>query len=127
MAEGVVNNEYIHGSSLFMVEFTVVAGMTNDQVTTRALNFPFRVIDAFAVQTAAGGASDTATVKAVAVDGTTERSITDAMDLNKSDKVVTRAGTLDDASWNVLTGEYLRVETASDATAKVYILCAKIS
>lgn len=127
MTEGTVNNEYIHGSSLFLVEFTTAASMTNNEVTTRALNFPFRVIDFYAVQTAAGGAADTGTLKAVAVDGTTERTISDALDLNKSDKVITRAGTLDDAAWNIATGEYLRVETASDAIAKFFAVCAKIN
>jgi hypothetical protein len=50
-----------------------------------------RVLDVIVVNKAAGGASDTITVKNGA------NAITNAIDTNKADATVTRAGTLDDA------------------------------
>lgn len=125
MAEGTVGIQYSTWGD-FVVEMTTVASMTNNEVTTAAYRFPFRVTDFWAIQTAAGGAADTATLKAVATDGTTERTISDVLDCNKSDKVVTRMGTLDDANADIAAGEKLRVETASDATVRCYIRCVRI-
>lgn len=126
MAEGTVNFQYLHGSSTFQVHFTTAASMTNNEVTSAPFNFPARVVDFMTIQTAAGGAGDTATLKAVATDGSTERTISDALDCNKSDKVITRAGTLDDATWDIAAGECLRVETASDAIVRAIAFCIRL-
>jgi hypothetical protein len=78
-----------------------------------------RVIDAWCVATAAGAAADTITIK----NNTT--AITDAMDLNIVDKTVARAGTIDDAAWdvdpNASTAQDIVVTGASAAKAIVFI------
>ena len=74
-----------------------------------------RVVDAWVINTAAGGAGDTAQVK----NGAT--AITDAMDMNKADQVITRAGTIDDAQWDIAAGGTLRVTGASGATGVVFV------
>jgi hypothetical protein len=78
-----------------------------------------RVIDVWCVQTAAGAAADTITVK----NNTT--AITDAMDTNKVDKTITRAGTLDNAAWdvdpNASTPQDIVVAGASATTCIVFI------
>jgi hypothetical protein len=85
-----------------------------------APRFKFRVIDVQCVATAAGGAADTVTVK------NGSDAITDAIDLNDSDKVISRAATIDDAFRDIDTTQSLVVATASDAVADVYIYCVRI-
>lgn len=69
-----------------------------------------RIIDAWAVHTAAGEASDTITV------GNGANAITDAMSWAGADKVVVRAGQIDDAYHAIAAGGSLRVTTV-DADA----------
>lgn len=80
-----------------------------------------RVLDVWCVATAAGGASDTIIVK----NGTT--AITDAMDLNVSDKVIARAGTIDDAAHEIDADGTLRVSGASAVTCEVYVLAIRVA
>ena len=71
--------------------------------TDVVLDHKTRVTDVHIVKTVAGGASDTVTVK----NGAT--AITDALDLNVADKVIVRAGTIDDAQHEIAAGGTLRV------------------
>jgi hypothetical protein len=74
---------------------------------------PIRVFDVLFVASAAGGTGDTAKVSSW--DGTVAGDITNAVDMNISDKVTVRAGTLDDAKWDVAKHSTLRVTVASGA------------
>lgn len=85
------------------------------------LTYKSRVIDVWAVASAAGGASDTITVK----NGTT--AITDALDLNVSDKVLVRAATIDDAANEIAAAGTLRVSGASAVNAEVYVLAIRVA
>jgi len=69
----------------------------------------------------AGGAGDTITVK----NGAT--AITDAIDCNKADKVVTRVGTINDAQHEIAAAGTLRVTGASAVTADVYIYAFRVA
>lgn len=83
-----------------------------------------RVIDAWAVKTAAnGGAGDTVQVKNGA------NAITDALDLNVSDGVVVRAGSIDDAQHEIAATGTLKVTAANatDNTCIVYVLGVKVA
>lgn len=62
-----------------------------------------RIINAWCVNAGLGTASDTITIKNVAT------AVTDAMDINKADKTVTRVGTLDDAQWEIAAAANLVV------------------
>ena len=74
---------------------------------------------------AAGGASDTITVK----NSTT--AITDAMDINVADKVVVQVGTIDDAQSTVSAGGTLRVTrtkvSANNVACTVYVLGLRVA
>jgi hypothetical protein len=80
-----------------------------------------RVVDVWCVATAAGGAGDTIIVK----NGAT--AITNAIDLNVSDKVIVRAGTIDDAAADVAAAGTIRVSGASGVNAQVYILAHRVA
>lgn len=80
-----------------------------------------RVIDAWCIATAAGGAGDTVTVS----NGAT--AITDAMDLNVADKVLVRAASIDDAAHEIAAAGTLRVAGASAVNAQVYVLAVRVS
>lgn len=101
---------------LFRIAAAALTGDTDVTMTHKV-----RVIDAWCVATAAGGAADTITIK----NGAT--AITDAMDLNVSDKVVVRAGTIDDASHEIAAAGTLRVSGASAATCVVYVLAIRVA
>lgn len=101
---------------LFRIAAAALTGDTDVTMTHKV-----RVVDAWCVATAAGGAGDTITIK----NGAT--AITDAMDLNVSDKVVVRAGTIDDASHEIAAAGTLRVTGASGATAAVYVLAIRVA
>jgi hypothetical protein len=124
MTEGTVKQ--YNQAGVFVVAFDTAASMTGSQVTTEAFGFDFRVIDFWTHKIGAGGAADTLILKAVAVDGTTERSITDTLDTNKTDPAVTRAGGINDANSDIVQGEKLRVESASDSLDRCYALCMRI-
>jgi hypothetical protein len=79
-----------------------------------------RVIDVWAVVTGTNGAADTVQVK----NGTS--AISNALDMNAADTTVVRAGTLDDAQWNISDGGTLRVTGASGVSAEVYILAIPV-
>lgn len=92
--------------------------------TDIVLEHKTRVIDAWAVKKGgAGGAGDTVTLKNA---GT---AITDAMDLNVADKAVARAGTIDDAQYEIAAGGTLRVTAAkaSDCECDVYVLGIRVT
>jgi hypothetical protein len=74
-----------------------------------------RVIDVWCVQTAAGGAGDTIIVKSGA------NAITDTMDCNKADNIITRAASLDDANWEIAAAGTLRITGASAVTCEVFV------
>jgi hypothetical protein len=114
------------GAPVFVIAQQTVSGTASYTVVDSPIPFPFRVVDVVCVATAAGGVGDTITVK----NGST--AITNAMDLNVSDKAVVRAGTIDDAEHNIEKGlsnvadDTLVVSTASGAVALVYIFCVRI-
>jgi hypothetical protein len=80
-----------------------------------------RVIDVWAVATAAGGASDTIIVK----NATT--AISSTLDLNVSDKVIARTTTLDDAAWEIDAAGTLRVSGASAVNAEVFVSAIRVA
>lgn len=75
----------------------------------------YRVIDAWMVNSGAGGAADTIQIKNGA------NAITDAMDANQADQAVTRATTLDQTQWDISAGGTLRITNVSGPTVDVYV------
>lgn len=102
----------------------VAAGATADVDVT--LTHKTRVLDAWLVKrNGAGGGAGTITVKNGA------NAITDDISININDKVVARAGTIDDAQHEIAAGGTLRiarVRTAStDETCTVYVLGVRVA
>lgn len=96
--------------TVHMVE--VPDGATGDVDVT--VTHKVRVLDVWLVKTAgAGGMSDTITVK----NGAT--AITNALDINVADKTVVRAGTIDDAQWEIAAAGTLRVTRTKASMANV--------
>jgi len=100
----------------------IADGVTADKdiVTT----FKVEVVDVVIMKTvAAGGASDTITVK------NTATAITDAISINIADKAIARVGTIDDASNVVAAGGTIRVTktkvSAANVACKVAIHCVR--
>jgi hypothetical protein len=85
------------------------------------LTYKSRVLDVWCVGTAAGGAGDTITVK----NGST--AITNAIDMNVSDKVLVRAGTIDDAQHEIDAAGTLKISGASGVTCEVYVLAIRVA
>jgi len=84
------------------------------------LGFPFRVIDAYAVMTGAGGAGDTWKL----TDGTND--ITDTVDVSSAaDKDIVPAGQLDDAYYRFSKTGEVRGITASGAEVELYAICVR--
>ena len=106
------------GAPLF-VYHKAVSGSTTAWTVVNPAPFQFRVIDVWCVLTAAGGAADT-----VRVDNGSN-AITDAIDTNDSDAVVSRAATIDDAYATISKGGALNITTASSSAADVFILCVR--
>lgn len=79
------------------------------------LSRKYRVIDAWCVNQGAGGAADTIQIKNGA------NAISDAMDVNVADQIVTRVSTLDNAQWEIAAGGTLRVTNVSDPVVDVYV------
>ena len=89
--------------------------------------FKFQVVDAWAIENAAGGVGDT--VKIQSGNGAASEvftDITDAADANKADKVVTRFATIDDAA-TIPVGGTLKAVTASSAPVTVYAKCIRVN
>ena len=80
-----------------------------------------RIIDVICVATAAGAAADTITVKNSA------SAITNAIDLNVVDTTVVRAGTIDNAQWDISAAGTLRVTGASAVNAEVIIYGIRVA
>jgi hypothetical protein len=114
----VVADANVDGGLPILYRITAAA-LTGDVDVT--LTYKSRVLDVWCVATAAGGASDTITVK----NGAT--AITNAMDLNVSDKVMVRASTIDDAAHEIAAAGTLRVTGASAATCEVYVLAIRVA
>ena len=107
------------GAPTFVMDVTTVSG-TSSYTLVDAAEFPFRVLDAWAVKTGgAGGASDTFLLTN---DGT---AITDAVDMNIADKTLARVATIDDAYHKINRSSKLGVTTASGAVCTIYVLCAR--
>jgi hypothetical protein len=103
----------------------IAGGAAGDTDVT--LTHKERVIDVWAVHTAAGEASDTIQVKNGA------NAITDAMDWSGVDTVVVRAGQIDDAQHEIAAGGTLRVTTTDDdggsdvGAGVVYVLALRVA
>ena len=80
-----------------------------------------RVVEVWAVATALGGVGDTVQVKNGA------NVISNALDMNVADTTVVRAGTLDDAQWQIAAGGTLRVTGASAVNAEVFVLGIRVA
>lgn len=107
-------------SGTFIIQKDFSGATAEQQIYNSNAPFKFRVIDVWCINTGgAGGSSDTALLD----NGTT--AITDAMDLNKADKIVTRAATIDDATATISLAGSLHVTTASSAVGTMYILCVR--
>lgn len=102
------------------VLFRITASALTGDVDV-VMTHKIRVLDVWCVQTAAGGAGDTITVKSTA------NAITDAIDCNKSDAVISRAGTIDDANHEIAAAGILRVSGASAVTCQVYVLAIRVA
>lgn len=74
-----------------------------------------RIIHAYCIATAVGGAGDTIQVKNGA------NAITNAMDLNVADQTIVRAGTIDDAFWEIAAAGTLKITGASAVNAEVVV------
>lgn len=119
-----IANANVVGGVPVVHRVTVADGATADIDVT--LTYKTRVYDVVVVKTAAaGGASDTITVK----NGTT--AITDAIDINIADKAVARAGTIDDAAWEIAAGGTLRVTrtkaSANNVACEVIVYGMKVA
>jgi len=104
---------------LLVVHRITASALTGDVDVT--LTHKTRVLDVWAVHTAAAGAGDTVQVKNAAT------AITDALDLNVADQTVVRAGTIDDAQHDIAAGGTLRVTGASAVDAEVYVLGMRVA
>lgn len=107
--DGTLANNHTTAGPLYSHTVNVPDGVTGDVdvVITRKID----VIDVIVrKQAAAGGANDKITVKNAA------DPITDDIDINVADKVVKRAGTIDDAFSQIAAGGTLRV-TRTKASA----------
>lgn len=102
------------GSGMIPVVIRVTANALTGDVDV-IVEHKLRVVDVWYIGTAAGGAGDTITVK----NGAT--AITNALDVNVADKTIVRAGTIDDASYDIAAGGTLRVTGASAATGIVFV------
>jgi hypothetical protein len=112
------------GQLLETHRITVADGATAD--IDVVVDHKIRVIDVVVIKTvAAGGAGDAITVK----NGAT--AITDAIDINAADKTVKRAGTIDDAQYEIAAGGTLRVTrtkaSANNVACEVVVYALKVA
>ncbi len=95
-----------------------VLGQTSDTTIFDANSPHLRVLNVWCIQRAAGAASDTISVD----DGTDD--ISDVMDVNKADKIITRAAEIDDAKGELAEGSTLAVTwDVGNSDSDVFILC----
>jgi hypothetical protein len=103
-----------------VVHRVTASALTGD--VTVVLTHKTRITDVVCINTTgAGGAGDTIIVKNVAT------AITDTMDINKADKTITRAATIDDAQWDVAAGANLVVSGASAVNCEVLIYGIRVA
>ena len=103
------------------VVFRITAATLTGDVDV-VMTHKVRVLDVWCVAVGgAGGAGDTIVVK----NGAT--AITDAIDMNVADKVVVRAGTIDDAQYEIDAAADLTVTGASAVTCEVYVLAVRVA
>lgn len=107
---------------LFRISTAGGATANTDVVTTHKI----RILDAWVVNKAAGTAGDTIQIFEGA------NAISDAMDINKADQTITRAGTLDDAQYELTAGQTLRVTETDGAgvdspATEVYVLAIRVA
>ena len=114
-----------YGAPLFVVQKQTVAGTAT--YTLPKLGFGTRLVDFYAVATAAGGAADTIKVQQLRAGTATD--ITSTLDLNVSDKVLVRlvsgTGTIDDAVHTLKGTDQYQIVTASGAVAMVYLVLVR--
>ena len=118
---GPVADDNVVGGLPVLHRIDIADGAGDTDVT---LTYKTRVLDVWAVKTAAnGGAGDTVTIK----NGAT--AITDALDLNAVDKTVVRAGTIDDAQHEIAAAGTLRVTAANGTNnaCTVYVLGIRVT
>lgn len=102
----------------FLLSVQTVTGTTGYNLFNGAVPRDLRVIQAWGIMTAAGGASDTVVVK------NGSNAITDTASVAVlSDTDAFSFSQLNDAYWDVDKGGTLTVTTASDALCKVYVMC----
>ena len=112
IAQANVVSQNVIGGLDFVHRVDVPDGATGTIDTT--LTHKTRVIDAWLVKTGgAGGAGDTITVN----NGAT--AITNAMSINVADQTVVRAGTVDDAAWDIAAAGTLRIVRTKASAASV--------
>ena len=119
----VVANANVIGGIPVIHRILIADGAADTDVV---LTHKTRVIDVWAVKTAAAGAAgDNITIKNVG------NAITDAIDIGTpaADKVLVRAGTIDDANHEVAAGAILRVTAAHNTNNAciVYVLGIRVA
>lgn len=108
MLAGKVADANVIGVSPVVHRIAIANGATAN--TDVVLTHKTRIFDVTVIKTAgAGGAGDTITVK------NSTNAITDAIDINVADKVVKKAGTIDDAYFEIAAGGTLRVAMVNGA------------
>jgi len=118
----VVADDNVIGGIPVIHRIDIAAGALAETDVT--LTHKTRVVDAWVVLTGAGVASTTLKVQ----NGAT--TITDAMDVSGSDKVIIRATTIDDAQHEIAAAGTLRVKTETGATqpaCTVYVLGIRVA
>ena len=112
----------------FVIRFETVSGTAAYDVAIPK-HIKCQVMDMVVFQTAAGGAADTVKLqKLPAGVAASAADITDALDCNKSDNVVTRVGTIDDAECELdgTAEDVLRIATASGATVRGFVTLVRV-
>jgi len=103
----------------FTLKATLAAGSTV-QIHNANAPFKYRVLDAWSVAKSADGGTWKIT------DGTND--ITNAVTVTGADKTIDRAGTIDDAYYEIdADGSLSVVGDGANADAEVYILCMRVS
>lgn len=100
----------------------ILACHTFNIADAASADYDITIVDSFEVldvvvqkRGGAGGAAGTVTVKSTA------DAITDAIDINDADKVISRAGTIDDAYSTIAAGGVLRCSVADSANSAILV------